>query len=185
MFSLRSKVDIGSQVGKQDGGTAFPFNWCWASGCGSHRQSIFMESPLQFCLTEENQVWWEQVASQGTWAAEAELDCHFGAMGRASQPGSDTPLSGTIRSGRQSAAKEEDPWVSLWELYSHHPTAAWAGTTYSASEAFWNVVEWLSKPGLPQCRASAIPTPITLFSDCPVTCLSPPSTLSSGRAWTM
>lgn len=47
-----------------------------------------------------------------------------------------------------------------------------------------NMVEWMSKPGPSQCQASAILARITSCPVCPVTCLSLPSTLSSGRAET-
>lgn len=71
----------------------------------------------------------------------------------------------TVKVGGQAAAKEKDPWgESLGTPESpssscpcwHHPRHV---------RAFWNVVEWMSKPGLPQCRASGIPTLIMLRSD--------------------
>lgn len=117
----------------------------------------------------EPEAWQEQVACQGTWAAAAEVDCHFRAVGGAPEPGCLLqPLEGppAIRLGGQAAVKEKAPGMSLWEPHSHHPAAAWAGTTCGMSGAFCNMVEWMCKPGLPSCQVSSTPTLITLCSDC-------------------
>lgn len=58
--------------------------------------------------------------------------------------------------------------MNLWGPHSHQPAAAYAATTLVMSEAFWNVVEWMSKPGLLQCQASAISPLTMLYSDLPV-----------------
>ena len=130
--SVRGEVD----GGKGEGETRGQSRWSW-----SHGEHVSTGPSALLCLTEaealrlsgsrwlaraRGQLWQSWTVASGHWAGRHSLDILL-------QPQAGPP---TVRAGGQASTQEADPSLSPWEPHS---------AIQGPSEAFWNVVEWMSK----------------------------------------